>query len=172
MESEGKRKINESNRMWASASFVGVLIIIGLPLWWKTTEVYRVSLPYDKISSFDTLNHAIRTELTVLANDDVTGTELVKLIEETFQDSAVIKLKITKSVLSHSLHEILDSVVDEQEAVEQVAYRYDLSRPNSFYVVQRKPLFQDVWIAEERIMFFRDSKALKPAVEALKNIIY
>lgn len=27
--------------MYASISFVGVLIIVGMPLWWKTTEVYR-----------------------------------------------------------------------------------------------------------------------------------
>ncbi|CAB3220276.1 unnamed protein product [Arctia plantaginis] len=162
----------EYNRMLASASFVGVLIIIGLPLWWKTTEVYRVSLPYDKINSFDSLSHTITAELTVLANDDTTASEIANLIEKAFQDSTIIKLRIHKSILSHSLHTTLDSVADEHEAVEEVASHFDLSRHNSFYVVQRKPLFQDVWLAGERVMFFRDSKASSTIVEALKGIIY
>ncbi|KAJ8711229.1 hypothetical protein PYW07_008471 [Mythimna separata] len=164
--------MTESNRMWASASFVGVLIVIGLPLWWKTTEVYRVSLPYDKIDSFDTLSHSITTELTVLANDEATASEIVGLIEKAFEESDVIKLKITKSILSKQLHSTLDSVADEAEAVEEVAAAYDLNKHNSFYVVQRKPLFQDTWLAGERVMFFRDAKASKTVVEALKRVVY
>ncbi|XP_075984257.1 phosphatidylinositol glycan anchor biosynthesis class S isoform X2 [Anticarsia gemmatalis] len=164
--------MTESNRMWASASFVGVLIVIGLPLWWKTTEVYRVSLPYDKINSFDSLSHAISTDLTVLANDDATANEIVTLVEKAFKDSAVIKLKITKSIIPHSLHETLDSVADEQEAVEEVGALFDLNKHNHFYVVQRKPLFQDVWLAGDRVMFFRDNKALNTVVETLKHIVY
>ena len=28
-----------------------VCVVVGLPLWWKTTEVYRVSLPYSHIQT-------------------------------------------------------------------------------------------------------------------------
>lgn len=172
VKSGGKHEAEESNRMWASASFVGMLIVIGLPLWWKTTEVYRVSLPYDKISSFNKLSHVITTELNILANDDTTASEIATLIEEAFQDSTVIKLKINKSIVPRSLHEALDSVTSEQEAVEKVAATFDLSKHNSFYVVQRKPLLQDVWLAAARVMFFRDAKASKTAVEILKRLVY
>ncbi|CAH0696718.1 unnamed protein product [Spodoptera exigua] len=156
--SKTKGEPEESNRMWASASFVGVLIVIGLPLWWKTTEVYRVSLPYDKISSFDTLSHSITTELTVLANDEATAAEIIRQIEYAFKDSDVTKLKITKSLISKQLLSTLDAVADEHEAVEEVGAVYDLTKHNTFYVVQRKPLFQDTWLAGDRIMFFRDAK--------------
>jgi len=27
-----------------------VCLVIGLPLWWKTTDVYRVQLPYDEVA--------------------------------------------------------------------------------------------------------------------------
>ena len=36
---------------YAALSVGFVCIVIGLPLWWKTTEVYRVQLPYSDISS-------------------------------------------------------------------------------------------------------------------------
>ncbi|CAH2093448.1 unnamed protein product [Euphydryas editha] len=158
--------------MWASASFVGVLIIIGVPLWWKTTEVYRVALPYDKINAFDPMSHFISSELTVLANDDKTAQDIAKQIEKAFEQSDVIKLKIKKQVLSKELQHILDSVADEQEALEEVAATFNTNIHNTFYVVQRKPLFKDVWVGTERVAFFRDVKAAPTLVEALVHWIY
>ncbi|XP_045769999.1 GPI transamidase component PIG-S isoform X2 [Maniola jurtina] len=162
----------EGNRMWASASFVGVLFIIGLPLWWKTTEVYRVALPYDKISEFDTEAHYITTELTVLANDEQTANNLAELLKKEFEQSDVIKFNIRKQILPEDLRQTLDAVADEQEALEEVGAAFDTKLHNTFYVVQRKPLFQDVWIGGERIAFFRDSKAAPTLIQALKNWIY
>ncbi|KAK3095640.1 hypothetical protein FSP39_017048 [Pinctada imbricata] len=46
-----------------------VCVIIGLPLWWKTTEVYRVSLPYSDIA--DLTNVKIKCVIDV----DVINTE-------------------------------------------------------------------------------------------------
>ncbi|XP_013145055.1 PREDICTED: GPI transamidase component PIG-S isoform X2 [Papilio polytes] len=163
---------SETNRMLASASFVGLLIVIGLPLWWKTTEVYRVSLPYDKISEFDTQAHYITTELTVLANDEKTAAEVTELIEKAFKDYDVLNLKITKVVLPEGLRRSLDSVADEHEAVEEVGGAYDLPQHNKLYVVQRSPLFQDVWLGTERVVFFRDAKAANTLAKVLKQWIY
>ncbi|XP_050353241.1 GPI transamidase component PIG-S isoform X2 [Nymphalis io] len=164
--------MQEANRMWASASFVGVLIIIGLPLWWKTTEVYRVALPYDKINAFDTDSHYITTELTVLANDDETAQEVARQIERAFRESDVIKLKIRKQVIPSKLQHLLDSVADEQEALEDIGAAFDIKKHNTFYVVQRKPLYQDVWVGNERVAFFRDVKACSTIIQALEKWIY
>ncbi|CAH0713485.1 unnamed protein product, partial [Brenthis ino] len=162
----------ETNRMWASASFVGVLIIIGLPLWWKTTEVYRVALPYDRINAFNTESHYITTELTVLANDEKTAADVAEQIEKEFKQYDVIKLKITRQVIPAKLQNALDSVAEEQEALEEVSNGFDMKKHNTFYVVQRKPLFQDVWVGGERVAFFRDAKAVPTLIHALKEWIY
>ena len=58
----------------------------------QTASHSRVSLPYDKISSFDTLSHSITTELTVLANDEATASEIVGLIEKEFEHSGELYL--------------------------------------------------------------------------------
>ncbi|KAL0868020.1 hypothetical protein ABMA27_008673 [Loxostege sticticalis] len=169
---EPKSEIEESNRMWASASFVGVLIIIGLPLWWKTTEVYRVALPYDKISSFSELPSIITSELTVLANDEQSASEIVGAIQKAFEGEDILKLKIKKTIISDDLHRTLESVADEQDAIEEVGAAFDLTQHNQFYVVQRRPLFQDVWLGGERVMFFRDTKAAPTLIQALKHWVY
>ncbi|XP_013167717.1 PREDICTED: GPI transamidase component PIG-S isoform X2 [Papilio xuthus] len=163
---------SETNRMLASASFVGLLIVIGLPLWWKTTEVYRVSLPYDKISAFNTQARFITTELTVLANDEKTAADVAELIEKAFKDYDVLNLKITRGILPENLRRSLDSIADEQEAVEEVGGAFDLTQHNKMYVVQRSPLFQDVWLGTERVVFFRDAKAADTLAKVLKQWIY
>ncbi|KAL4720864.1 hypothetical protein ACJJTC_000157 [Scirpophaga incertulas] len=164
--------LSQSNRMWASASFVGVLIVIGLPLWWKTTEVYRVALPYDKINAFNHSAVTVGSELTVLAYDDATADEIAGLIEKTFEDVAIINLKIKKEVIPSRLHRTLEAVADEQEAADEVAELYDLNVHNTFFVVQRLPLFQHVWLAGDRLMFFRDSSSGPTVARALKEWVY
>lgn len=39
----------------AALFFAAVAIVLGLPLWWKTTETYRASLPYSQISGLNAL---------------------------------------------------------------------------------------------------------------------
>ncbi|XP_038213260.1 GPI transamidase component PIG-S isoform X2 [Zerene cesonia] len=162
----------EWSRMWASASFVGVLIIIGVPLWWKTTEVFRVTLPYDQISSFDTDSHFITTELVVLANDERTASDVAARIERDFEKSDVIKLKITKQVLPEKLRNTLDTVAEEVEAVEEISSLVDLKKHNTFYVVQRTPLFREVWVGAERVAFFRDARVVSTLIQALTQWVY
>ncbi|CAG9558956.1 unnamed protein product [Danaus chrysippus] len=164
-----KKRAEEANRMWASASFVGVLIIIGLPLWWKTTEVYRVALPYDEINAFDTDSHFITTELVVLANDEKTAAKIAEDIAKAFEQTDIIKLKIRHQKLSDNLHQTLDMVADEQEALEEVAAAVDVTKHNTFHVVQRRHLFQDVWIGGDRVAFFRDLKASSTLIRALSS---
>ncbi|XP_023938055.1 GPI transamidase component PIG-S [Bicyclus anynana] len=169
---DSKSIADEANRMWASASFVGVLIVIGLPLWWKTTEVYRVALPYDEINAFNTESHHITTDITVLANDELTAATIAELLKKEFEQYDVIKLNIKQQILSEDLQQTLDAVAEEQEALEEVAATFDTSLHNAFYVVQRKQLFQDVWVGTERVAFFRDTKAAPTLIEALKSWIY
>ncbi|XP_053617494.1 GPI transamidase component PIG-S isoform X2 [Plodia interpunctella] len=162
----------EWSRMWASASFVGVLIIIGLPLWWKTTEVYRVSLPYDRINTFDSDALSVASELTVIAFDDTTAKEVAGLVEKSFEQQKVLNLAVNVVVAPHKLRQSLDSIADDTEALEEVATLYDVDQHNTFFVVQRKSLYQDVWLGGERIAFFRDGTAASTLVEVLMQWVY
>ncbi len=54
--------------MWAAASYVLVFLVLGLPVWWRTTDVYRVALPYDQI---DSMGFAVmRAEVLLVAPQD------------------------------------------------------------------------------------------------------
>uniref|UniRef100_A0A452RG27 GPI transamidase component PIG-S n=1 Tax=Ursus americanus TaxID=9643 RepID=A0A452RG27_URSAM len=46
----------------AALFFAAVAILLGLPLWWKTTETYRAPLPYSQISGLNALQVRPRWE--------------------------------------------------------------------------------------------------------------
>ncbi|KAL5022028.1 hypothetical protein ScPMuIL_001183 [Solemya velum] len=86
-----------------SALSVGVVcLVIGLPLWWKTTEVYRVSLPYSDISSL--------TDSKIYSTVDV---EVISLVKEI--DLAALSKKLTASLVQDG-DIILNYRVSVQEA--------------------------------------------------------
>ncbi|KAM9451427.1 GPI transamidase component PIG-S [Clarias gariepinus] len=50
----------------AALSIAAVVIVLGLPLWWKTTETYRAWLPYSQISELDSLQLQLSVDVEVV----------------------------------------------------------------------------------------------------------
>uniref|UniRef100_A0ABI7ZIN8 Phosphatidylinositol glycan anchor biosynthesis class S n=1 Tax=Felis catus TaxID=9685 RepID=A0ABI7ZIN8_FELCA len=50
----------------AALFFAAVAIVLGLPLWWKTTETYRAPLPYSEISGLNALQLRLMVPVTVV----------------------------------------------------------------------------------------------------------
>lgn len=53
--------------MLASGLFILIILFIGLPMWWKTTEVSRVPLPYDDIKALTATPLIVRCTVIVYA---------------------------------------------------------------------------------------------------------
>ena len=52
--------------MASAISVAVVAILLGVPLWWKTTEVYRAPLPYDAIANLSHLLVSVQASVTEL----------------------------------------------------------------------------------------------------------
>ncbi len=56
----------------AAASYLLLMLAVGLPIWWRTTEVYRVTLPYAEIDRLaQDLQTRMRAELLLISSEDV-----------------------------------------------------------------------------------------------------
>lgn len=78
--------------MFSAVSFCIMLVLVGIPLWWKTTEVYRVSLPYSEIDVLHELNVKIKMNIHVVTIHEITGEALVKDLENLFKMSSKLKI--------------------------------------------------------------------------------
>ncbi|XP_067422045.1 GPI transamidase component PIG-S [Emydura macquarii macquarii] len=64
----------------AALSFAAVALALGLPLWWKTTETYRASLPYAGISALGSLRFQLTVPISVVfAKGTLPGAQQRKL---------------------------------------------------------------------------------------------
>lgn len=59
----------ETLRMWSAISFSLLILGVGIPLWWKTTEVYRVALPFAEIEELQQIKPLVLVNLSVHAGD-------------------------------------------------------------------------------------------------------
>ena len=50
LESHSSFSLERSRQYVSALSILAVALFVGLPVWWKTTEVYRCPLPYKEIS--------------------------------------------------------------------------------------------------------------------------
>lgn len=55
--------------MYASISFILLILVLGLPMWWKTTQVYRVELPYKEIESLTKVEITARSNVYLYTKD-------------------------------------------------------------------------------------------------------
>ncbi|NP_001070082.1 GPI transamidase component PIG-S [Danio rerio] len=59
--------ITEKQRgRYAALAIAAVVIIVGIPLWWKTTETYRAWLPFSDINELDSLQLRLSVDIEVV----------------------------------------------------------------------------------------------------------
>lgn len=68
----------------ASVSFILIFVCVGLPVWWKTTTVYRVNLPYDEIETLSTTTavHHIKVQVVPCDASETVRKGFIKRLEE------------------------------------------------------------------------------------------
>lgn len=76
--------------MYSSISFILIFVFVGLPVWWKTTTVYRVNLPYDEIETMSTkvATHLIQVEVVHADPRTPVANELVRRLEAACKQEA------------------------------------------------------------------------------------
>lgn len=107
---EEEKNIRDASSIYAILVFFFVFVIIGIPLWWKTTEVYRVSLPYKEIEklSFLEVIHSVPVTL-IIADKSIAQIRLKQsLIEANSDGGSQLKIKY---------HLILRDILKEEENI-------------------------------------------------------
>ncbi|XP_067866918.1 GPI transamidase component PIG-S [Heterodontus francisci] len=74
----------KSQGKYSAICITMVVILLGLPLWWKTTETYRASLPYTQMNELDILLLDISVPVEVVfARGTLTAEQQKKLLPQT-----------------------------------------------------------------------------------------
>ena len=85
--------------IWAAASFALVMILVGGPVWWKTTEVYRASLPYEAIESLAHEADRFKINVQLISTDARKDHQLGPEFQKKLQG-----MKLSNYLFSLSIH--------------------------------------------------------------------
>lgn len=98
--------LSEDLRMWAALSFAIILLGIGIPLWWKTTEVYRVSLPYSRIDSLNQNQWRITTSVFIHTKYQSETRARIHFLKSYFEKSDVFDVNVLPAKLEESTSDL------------------------------------------------------------------
>jgi len=102
---------DEDLRNLSAAVYAFILLVIGIPLWWRMTEVQRHPLPYTQISQLGNMDVVIATDIFVFAKNLSTTNQIIEQIQFTF-NSTMFNINAQPSTLIH-----IDDTFDKLETV-------------------------------------------------------
>ena len=156
--------VDERYRIYASISFAVLLLGIGVPLWWHTTAVPRVSLPYDGIERLSELRLEIKTELLVVALSRERAESLARDITEAFQDADVYRIEVKHRVISSRLM----ATAFTTHELEKIASTFDLD-VGQLLLLETNNLNDAVLVGSKRTLYFSTDTAASTLIRVLSE---
>ncbi|XP_036148968.1 GPI transamidase component PIG-S isoform X1 [Monomorium pharaonis] len=158
--------IDEKYRVYASLSFAVLLLGIGVPLWWHTTTVPRVTLPYNGIDELSQMDIKITTKITVAALSHNRAELLAHEIRRIFANAEIYQLDVEYQVISNNL---LASVFTYHE-LEKVASTFDLD-VGGLLLLEAINLNDAVLVGSKRTLYFSTETSIATLIQVLSEWI-
>ncbi|XP_070527343.1 GPI transamidase component PIG-S [Cardiocondyla obscurior] len=158
--------VDEKYRVYASVSFAVLLLGIGVPLWWHTTTVPRVTLPYAGIDELSQLDIRITTKIIVAALSHNRAKSLAHEIRQTFANAELYQLDVEYQVISNNL---LASAFTYHE-LEKVASTFDLD-VGGLLLLEATNLNDAVLVGSKRTLYFSTETSVTKLVQVLSEWI-
>ncbi|XP_046740185.1 GPI transamidase component PIG-S [Diprion similis] len=155
-----------SYRIYASISFAILLLGVGVPLWWHTTAVPRVTLPYDGIARLSNLDIKISTRILVAALTENRAKLLEEEINRELKSDELYNLQISHMVISSNLVSSAITIHD----LEKIANNFDV-QVGELLLLEVPNLSDGVLAGSHRTIFFSPEASGVKLSQVLSNWI-
>eukprot|EP00079_Xenopus_tropicalis_P020659 XP_012811796.1 PREDICTED: GPI transamidase component PIG-S isoform X1 [Xenopus tropicalis] len=109
--------IEASRGKKVAISIALITAVLGLPLWWKTTETYRASLPYSDIRGLETLQLHLTVPIEIIFGKATLTAEQQRNVPSTGLKETETVLNAQTSITRHYEFKYRRTSVDEEEAL-------------------------------------------------------
>ncbi|XP_067630754.1 GPI transamidase component PIG-S isoform X2 [Eurosta solidaginis] len=153
-------------RLFASMSFMILVIIIGVPMWWKTTEVYRVNLPSADIMSLSDEPIEITTKIAIFTFEKERGELLVKELSEAYTDNGLwypqfVQIAPFEKAVNSKTPANIETQLLKQEQI----------RAGDFIFIEWPKLEEEVLMTSERSALMRNDTSSSRIKNVLNQLI-
>lgn len=158
--------VDERYRVYASVSFAVLLLGVGVPIWWYTTAVPRVPLPYAGIEQLSDLEITVRTKLVVAALSRDRAESLARDIEEAFKNTSIYRIEVVHRVISSNL---VASAFTHHE-LEKIASIFDIE-VGQLLLLETNNLNDAVLVGSRRTVYFSAETTSSTLIRVLSEWI-
>ncbi|KAG7163208.1 GPI transamidase component PIG-S-like [Homarus americanus] len=170
---EVKTKMGGQEGAWAAAGFAVVLVLVGLPVWWYTTTVYRTQLPY---STIENLSGQLRYHAVGMKIVGVTKHMFADDLEKNLQSVQGVKFHISQRLPTKrelGLIKTVDSLAElDTEIPKEI---YVASGTLALVVLHQEKLFGsnnvDVIVGRHRVVYIRQNVDLQLLAMVIKSMV-
>ena len=104
----------------ASFSFVILMVLIVLPVWWKTTEVYKVSFPYTTVDNLHSRPITQRADILLVTAEEEDARVRYQTFLKVASKSVLFSVSLTSRTLRTHEAEIISNAGDIAEIDEKI----------------------------------------------------
>jgi len=120
----------------AAASYAVMMLVIGVPVWWKTTEVYRAHVPYSDIANLETVSVMQKANLLLITSDAEDSHLRGPIFQKTLSKSNMYDLSLAVRVPHHSENEIIEHAANISEIDQQIGSELLRDNPGSVALLE------------------------------------
>lgn len=118
-------------------------------MWWKTTEVYRVTLPYNEINNLLDTPIKVSLNIGIFTHDSARTNNLMHELELYFKDHEIANINFNSINLDKELAEVAHSPA----ALENLAQKSVVVREGDFMFIEWVKLSEEVLVNSGRTAF-------------------
>lgn len=153
--------------MCSTIAYILIIFAVGIPMWWKTTETHRASLPSDSIAALDEVPITFTMEVGLFTFSDERQNKIAEELEAYFQSNDVFKAKIIKIKVDQAE---IGSVKTPAKLEQILAKHYEI-KPGNLLIAEWKALQEDVLVTSERTLFISDKTSSDKIYQVIRSWI-
>lgn len=136
-------------------------------MWWKTTEIYRVALPYDQITALNETPIISSVEVGVFIRNSERQNAVIKELESFFQTGGSYVLKFVPISVDQKL---LDTLKTPARLESEILKSYKVTAGN-LLLAEWSKLKEDVLITSDRTMFLSETVSASKIHQVLRTLL-
>lgn len=157
---------DEKYRTYASISFAVLLLGVGIPLWWYTTAVPRVPLPYSGIAALSHQETKIQTNIIVAAFSEERAKLLTEELINYFENSEIYSLRVSYKVVSRNFV----STAFTANELEKIASSFDINI-GELLLLEAPNLNEGILVGANRSIYFASNTDVEKVTEVVSKWI-
>lgn len=159
--------IDDRFRLYSTIAFIFIIICLGVPMWWKTTEVHREVLPLAEIEKLSKSPVTVKVNVYIYTASSSKSGQLSEELKNIFSGNTVIDLNLIQIQIDSNEA----SHAHSPAALEQIILKRHNLNPGDFIFIEWNKLTDEVIVNSDRSAFISTAVKAEKLAQVLRLLV-